>query len=59
MSRSSLPTRLPADVHESVSAAAPIASRTVPQQIPHWMRLGRELEMSPGLNQCLVARVLA
>ena len=59
MSRSSQPTRLPADVYESASAAAPITSRTVPQQIAHWVRLGRELEMSPGVNHRLVARVLA
>lgn len=59
MSRSSQPTRLPADVYESASAAASITSRTVPQQLAHWVRLGRELEMSPGVNHRLVSKVLA
>ena len=59
MSRSSQPTRLPADVYESASAAARVTSRTVPQQIAHWARIGRELEMSPKVNHRQVARVLA
>lgn len=59
MTRSSQPTRLPADVYESASAAARVTSRTVPQQIAHWARIGRELEMSPGVNHRQVARVLA
>lgn len=44
MTRSSQPTRLPADVYESASAAA---------------RIGRELEMSPQFNHRQVARVLS
>ena len=59
MTRSSQPTRLPADVYESASAAARVTSRTVPQQIAHWARIGRELEMSPKINHRQVARVLA
>lgn len=59
MTRSSQPTRLPADVYESASAAARVTSRTVPQQIAHWARIGRELEMSPNVNHRQVARVLA
>ncbi|MDO5368095.1 hypothetical protein [Kocuria sp.] len=59
MSRASQPTRLPPDVYESATAAAHIASRTVPQQIAHWARLGRELEMSPQVNHREVVRVLA
>lgn len=59
MTRSSQPTRLPADVYESASAAARVTSRTVPQQIAHWARIGRELEMSPQVNHRHVARVLA
>lgn len=59
MSRASQPTRLPPDVYESAVAAARVASRTVPQQIAHWARIGRELEMSPRVNHRQVARVLA
>lgn len=40
-------------------AAARITSRTVPQQIAHWARIGRELEMSPQVSHRQVARVLA
>lgn len=59
MTRSSQPTRLPANVYESAAAAARVTSRTVPQQIAHWARIGRELEMSPKVNHRQVARVLA
>jgi hypothetical protein len=59
MSRTSQPTRLPSDVYESAAAAAALSSRTVPQQIAHWARLGREVEMSPQVNARAVARVLA
>lgn len=59
MTRSSQPTRLPADVYESAVTAAHLASRTVPQQIAHWARIGRELEMSPRVNHRAIARVLA
>ncbi len=59
MSRTSQPTRLPADVYESALAATRVTSRTVPQQIAHWARIGRELEMSPQVNRRQIARVLA
>lgn len=59
MSRSSQPTGLPADVYESAVAEAHNASRSVPQQIAHWARIGRELEMSPQVNHRDIARVLA
>lgn len=59
MSRTSQPTRLPADVYESAVAAAAISSRTVPQQIAHWARIGRQMEMSPQTNHRMIAQVLA
>lgn len=59
MTRTSQPTRLPSDVYESALAASLVTSRTVPQQIAHWARIGRELEMSPQVNHREVARVLA
>lgn len=59
MTRASQPTRLPADVYESALAATFVTSRTVPQQIAHWARIGRELEMSPAVNHRQIAGVLA
>jgi hypothetical protein len=46
-------------VYESAVAAAKAASRTVPQQIAHWARIGREMESSPTVNHRQIARVLA
>ena len=59
MSRTSQPTRLPADIYESAATEASVASRTVPQQIAHWVRIGRELERSPQVNHRAIAQVLA
>src|SRR5699024_2822740 len=59
MTRSSQPTRLPADVYESAVAAAQAASRTVPQQIAHWARRGREMAPSPTVNHRQLSRGLA
>ncbi|MBS1698287.1 MAG: hypothetical protein JST25_07780, partial [Actinobacteria bacterium] len=59
MTRTSQPTRLPADVYDSALAATALTSRTVPQQIAHWARIGRELELSPQINHRQIARVLA
>jgi len=58
MARASQPTRLPADVYESALAATRVTSRTVPQQIAHGARIGRELEMSPQMNHRQIVRVL-
>lgn len=59
MTRNSRPIRLPSDLYESAVAAAHATSRTVPQQIAHWARIGRELEMSPGVNHQAIDQVLA
>ena len=59
MTRTSQPTRLPIDVYESALAATAVTSRTVPQQIAHWARVGRELERSPGVNHRAITAVLA
>ncbi|MDR0488240.1 MAG: ParD-like family protein [Propionibacteriaceae bacterium] len=57
--RTSPPTRLPADVYESALASAGVDSRSVPQQIAHWARIGREFENSPQVNHRAIAQVLA
>lgn len=59
MSRTSQPNRLPADIYESAASASRLTSRTVPQQIAHWARIGREMEMSPRVNARAIARVLS
>lgn len=59
MSRTSQPTRLPADVYDAAVAAAAVTSRPVAQQIAHWARIGRELEMSPQVNHRAITQVLA
>jgi len=57
--RSTPPTRIPADVYASAATVAALDSRTVPQQIAHWARIGREFEASPQVNHRAVAQVLA
>ena len=57
--RTTPPTRLPADIYESAVAQAAAESRSVPLQIAHWARIGRELEMSPQVNHRAIAQVLA
>lgn len=57
--RTTPPTRLPADVYDAAAAQAAVESRTTPQQVAHWARIGRELEMSPQVNHRAVAQVLA
>lgn len=57
--RTTPPTRLPSDVYDAAAASATGESRTVPQQIAHWARIGRELEMSPQVNHRAIAQVLA
>lgn len=51
--------RLPVDVSVLANIAAPLQSRTVPQQVAHWARIGQQFEMSPTVNHGAVARVLA
>lgn len=46
-------------MYDSAVAATRVTSRTVPQQIAHWARIGRELEMSPRVDHRAIVRVLA
>ena len=59
MVRTSQPTRLPADVYDAAVAASAVTSRPVAQQIAHWARIGRELEMSARVNHRAITQVLA
>ena len=58
MARSSQPTRLPADVYDAAVVASEVSSRAVAQQIAHWARIGRELEMSPHVDFRAVSAVV-
>jgi hypothetical protein len=59
MTRTSQPTRLAADVYDAAVAASAVTSRSVAQQIAHWARIGRELELSPQVNHRAIAQTLA
>jgi hypothetical protein len=53
------PTRIDADIYEAARAHGALVSRSAAQQIAHWARIGRELEMSPSVSSAEIARVLA
>lgn len=59
MAEDSRPTRVPVDIYESAVVAARVNARTVAQQIEHWVRLGRALEMSPQVSYRDIASTLA
>jgi hypothetical protein len=49
MSRTA-PTRVPDDLFEEARAIAEVMSRSAAQQIAHWARVGREVEMAGGVS---------
>lgn len=53
------PTRIDQDVVDAAKVAASAMSRSAAQQINHWARIGRELEMSRELRHQEVVAVLA
>ena len=57
--RTTPPTRLPWDVYDAAATQAATGSRTIPQQIAHWARIGREFEMSLQVNHRAISQVLA
>ncbi|MDO3331346.1 TA system antitoxin ParD family protein [Mycobacteroides abscessus] len=59
MATASRPTRVDEDLWNAAVASAPAQHRSAVQQINRWIRIGRELEASPGVNQRDVQRVLA
>lgn len=52
------PLRLDPELTRSAEPVAEKMSRSVPEQIAHWARIGRELERSPDVSVTQVARVL-
>lgn len=53
------PTRIDEDLFESAKLTGAITSRSASQQVVHWARLGRELELSGRLSSRDVRAVLA
>lgn len=54
-----MPTRVDGDLYDAAKAVGAAASRSAAQQINHWVRIGRELEASPGTSPRDIQRVLA
>jgi len=52
------PIRLDPELTRSAEPAAEKMSRSVPEQIAHWARIGRELERSPEVSVAQVRKVL-
>lgn len=56
---STYPLRLEPELTGSAAQVAAKMSRSVPEQIAHWARIGRELERSPEVSVSAVRKVLA
>lgn len=54
-----MPTRVDGDLYDAAKSVGAVASRSAAQQINHWVRIGRELEASPGTSSRDIQRVLA
>lgn len=54
-----MPTRVDGDLYDAAKSIGAAASRSAAQQINHWVRIGRELEASPGTSARDIQRVLA
>jgi len=52
------PMRLDPELTRSAEPVAEKMSRSVPEQIAHWARIGRELERSPDVSVAQVRKVL-
>ena len=52
------PMRLDPELTRSAEPVAQKMSRSVPEQIAHWARIGRELERSPDVSVAQVRKVL-
>ncbi len=52
------PLRLELELTRSAADVARKMSRSLPEQIAHWARIGRELERSPDVSMAEVRKVL-
>ena len=53
------PTRIDPDVFDAAQVVGPTMSRSATQQVNHWARIGRELELSHELRHRDIGAVLA
>ncbi len=58
MAANSTPIRVDREIYESAKAAAEVGTRSIPQQVGHWARIGRALEMSQHVSTSDIERVL-
>lgn len=56
--KTSTPVRIDADLYADASSVASVMSRSTTQQIAHWARIGRELEVSPHVSVEKISAVL-
>jgi len=59
MTSTSRPTRVDEDLWDAAVAAGAAQHRSAVAQLNRWIRIGRELESSPGVSQRDIQRVLA
>ncbi|WP_419837889.1 TA system antitoxin ParD family protein [Candidatus Poriferisodalis sp.] len=58
MTTSSSPIRIDEEIYNSAKVAARLCDRSIPQQVSHWARIGRALEMAPQISLADIQRVL-
>ncbi len=54
-----MPTRIDGQLFEDAKTEGELQSRSAAQQIDHWARIGRELELSRAVTHSAIAEVLA
>lgn len=56
---STIPTRVDRDLLDSARVVGDTMSRSAPQQLAHWARIGREVELGSSVTQSKIADTLA
>jgi len=56
---STIPTRIDRELLDSARVVGDTMSRSAPQQLAHWARIGREIELGSSVTQSRVAATLA
>ena len=51
--------KLPAGLVQQALCSAELAQRSLPQQIEHWCRIGKQLEDNPDLPLSVIRDILA
>lgn len=54
-----IPTRVTTELFDTAKVVGALTSRSAAQQIEHWARIGREIELASSLAQRDIAAVLA